>query len=338
MKKLLIVFVCAFFTITAFAADSVKLTGVISDSQDSAKKIKGVKINLGGKSKPSSGRDGEYTIPKFSNIADSSNLIFTHDDYYPMVIKISRDSGKIVGTSKSTVTGDEKEEFSFADSATEFKYDFEMKHLPVPIISGTVTDENDRPLKDIEVTAFGVSNFMKKTQTNEKGFYEIEGDLGTAGDPKKYALIFNSNNYEEKKLLDIKVEDKLLENQNIKLTEINTTKELQNNIEEMTGFGCSETMPKYLVGASCEENSELKGDATDIAMWIQNFGGKITSLVGMIAVVLIVWNSFTLVTAAGDSDKISQGKKGIMWTLLGLAVIMFAYVIVKTVVVLMYTQ
>ena len=58
----------------------------------------------------------------------------------------------------------------------------------------------------------------------------------------------------------------------------------------------------------------------------------------MIAVVLIVWNAFTLVTAVGDTEKISQAKKGIMWTIVGLAVTMFAYVIVKTVIILTYTQ
>jgi len=40
----------------------------------------------------------------------------------------------------------------------------------------------------------------------------------------------------------------------------------------------------------------------------------------------------------GDSEQISQGKKCILWTVLGLSVIMFAYIIVKTVIVLTYTQ
>jgi hypothetical protein len=106
----------------------------------------------------------------------------------------------------------------------------------------------------------------------------------------------------------------------------------------MTGFACSETMPKYLVGASCNENKKLKGDASDIATWIQKFGGKITSLMGMIAVVFLVYNAFLITTAAGDADRISQGKRGIMWTILGLMVAMFAYLIVKTVIVFMYTQ
>ena len=86
------------------------------------------------------------------------------------------------------------------------------------------------------------------------------------------------------------------------------------------------------------ENRKLQGDATDFALWIQKFGGKITAMIGMVAVVLIVWNAFNIVTAAGEMEQIEQGKKGILWTILGLALTMFAYVIVKTVIALTYTQ
>jgi hypothetical protein len=70
---------------------------------------------------------------------------------------------------------------------------------------------------------------------------------------------------------------------------------------------------------------------------MQKFGGKTASMISMIAVVLIVWNAFNLVTAAGETEKISQAKKGILWTIIGLAVTMFAYVIIKTVIVMTYT-
>ena len=60
----------------------------------------------------------------------------------------------------------------------------------------------------------------------------------------------------------------------------------QNALSDITGLDCDELMPKYLVGANCAENSDLEGDATDIAVWIQKFGGKITGMISMIAVVL----------------------------------------------------
>jgi len=112
----------------------------------------------------------------------------------------------------------------------------------------------------------------------------------------------------------------------------------QRNLEKITGFGCNELMPRYLVGANCEENKTLEGDATDLAVWIQKFGGKITSVITLLAVLLIIWNAFKIVSAAGDDTQISEAKKGIMWTIIGLALTMFAYIIVKTVIMLTYSQ
>lgn len=95
-------------------------------------------------------------------------------------------------------------------------------------------------------------------------------------------------------------------------------------------------LPKYLVGASCQE--ELKGDARDITYWIQRFGKQITTFLAALAVLLIAWNAFGLVTAAGDSDQIATHKKALMWIGIGLAVAMFAYVIVKTAISLTFLQ
>ena len=44
---------------------------------------------------------------------------------------------------------------------------------------------------------------------------------------------------------------------------------------------------------------------------MKKFGGKITGMIGMIAVLFIIWNSFKIVTAAGDETKISEAKQGI---------------------------
>jgi len=44
-------------------------------------------------------------------------------------------------------------------------------------------------------------------------------------------------------------------------------------------------------------------------MLMQKFGSKITSLMGLMAVALIVYNAFIIVTALGDTEKISQEKK-----------------------------
>ena len=93
-------------------------------------------------------------------------------------------------------------------------------------------------------------------------------------------------------------------------------------------LGCNQLLPKYLVGASCD--TELKGDARDITYWLQKFSGQITTFIAAIAVLLIAWNAFGLVMAAGDSDQLANGKKALMWVGIGLLLTVFAYVIIKT--------
>jgi len=39
---------------------------------------------------------------------------------------------------------------------------------------------------------------------------------------------------------------------------------MKQNMENITGFGCNDLMPRYLVGANCVENKTLKGDSTDL--------------------------------------------------------------------------
>jgi hypothetical protein len=99
---------------------------------------------------------------------------------------------------------------------------------------------------------------------------------------------------------------------------------------------CNQLLPKYLVGASCD--TELKGDASDITYWLQKFSGQITTFIAAIAVLLIAWNAFGLVMAAGDSDQIANGKKALMWVGIGLLLTVFAYVIVKTALSLTFLQ
>ena len=345
MKKLLFVLVCVFFTATSFASD--KLSGVISDSRNPAKLLSGVKIILDGNDKilPSD-EDGIYTIPNFTPEADKI-LEFKLDKYEPLSGSIIREVRGSEG--KKVITGLKvgKKTLHITPKVVDKKWDKETLELNVtlvpekePIISGTIRNEKNEEIKGVKVTAFGVNDFEETATTDDLGFYTIKGYWGTDANPAKYKLKFSHNKYDTKNVVldNIEVKTAIVPDQDVKLEKINVQAEIESNMVAMTGFGCDELMPKYLIGASCQQNKELKGDATDLAMWIQKFGGKITALMGIIAVVLIVWNAFTLTTAAGDADKISQGKRGIMWTILGLAVAMFAYLVVKTVIVLMFTQ
>ncbi len=221
---------------------------------------------------------------------------------------------------------------------------------PKPIIRGKISVESKDKLvafeKDVKI---GISNSIstdvsiiyKKCRGKFECPYVIEGYFGTQDKPVKYYVDFYYGD-DEKIYKPVEKEfyvyDKILENENIRFKKATGRKKFQENLTNITGFKCSELMPKYLVGANCLENNTLEGDATDLAYYIQKFGGMITRLIGLLAVALIVFYGFRIATAAGDDEQISNAKKGIMWTIIGLALTMFAYIIVKSVIMLTYTQ
>jgi len=82
--------------------------------------------------------------------------------------------------------------------------------------------------------------------------------------------------------------------------------------------------------------SEWTGKPYIITFYIQRIANALTGLAAAVAVLFIVQNSFNLLTSAGDSEKVTTSKKGLMWALIGLVVIMGAYIVVKTVISLSY--
>ena len=94
--------------------------------------------------------------------------------------------------------------------------------------------------------------------------------------------------------------------------------------------------PKYLPIGTQKTNAQ-EGDksiaedpARPITRIIQNLINGITGITAAIAIFMIILNAQNIIFAAGDSDAISKGKKGLMWGVIALLLITFAYVIVKT--------
>ncbi len=92
--------------------------------------------------------------------------------------------------------------------------------------------------------------------------------------------------------------------------------------------------PEHLVGA---DEKSLRGDASDITLFFQRFANGITILAGSVAVLFLIINGFTLVVSTGSSDQVETAKKGLMWSAISLVLIIFSYVIVKTVLNLVYS-
>ena len=340
MKKLLFLLsLCVFIPSTwAFT-----LAGTITDII-TGEPIKKVNITLDGKAQDPSEDEG-YIIPNF-NPGNGAILIFKHSEHEDFVGEIINSDGLVSGIKVKKFGkwgGSQPFELKMIDKDGKQVWDEETLMLDIemfpekkPIITGQVTNEEGKGIHRVRVrsTSPSLHSYSYEAHTNPDGFYEIEGYK-----KKKYHLKFNDSSYKDPDPLEVEVEDSLVPDQDIELIQISVAKDNENiMVGASGGFECDELMPKYLIGANCIDNNNLKGDASDITMWIQKFGGKITGLIGMIAVVLIIWNAFNITTAAGDSEKISQGKKGLIWTIVGLGLTMFAYVIVKTVIMLTYTQ
>jgi TRAP-type C4-dicarboxylate transport system permease small subunit len=52
---------------------------------------------------------------------------------------------------------------------------------------------------------------------------------------------------------------------------------------------------------------------------------------GLVAMFMIILNGFRYLTARGDEDQIKVAKSGLLWSILGLVIILFAYVIISAV-------
>lgn len=92
--------------------------------------------------------------------------------------------------------------------------------------------------------------------------------------------------------------------------------------------------PESLVGTQ----TEAKGDASDVTSFFQKMAAGLVTILTAVAIFFVVLNASSMVMSAGNSDKITKAKKALTWIILGLLVVIFAYVIVKTVISLPYSS
>jgi hypothetical protein len=56
------------------------------------------------------------------------------------------------------------------------------------------------------------------------------------------------------------------------------------------------------------------------------------SIAGTVAIIFIVTNSWFLIAAAGSEEQVGERKKGLMWALIGLVLIILSYTIIRFVI------
>ncbi len=61
---------------------------------------------------------------------------------------------------------------------------------------------------------------------------------------------------------------------------------------------------------------------------LENIMMRFLQIAGLIAILMIIINGFRYITARGDDEQVSSAKSGIQWSVLGLVIILLAYVLV----------
>ncbi|MCU0680460.1 MAG: pilin [Planctomycetes bacterium] len=74
------------------------------------------------------------------------------------------------------------------------------------------------------------------------------------------------------------------------------------------------------------------GDGTTPQKLIGRIINGVLGLVGSIALLMFVYGGFLWMTSSGNAEKVKEGKNIIIWAVLGMAIIFFAYALVKFVI------
>ena len=55
-------------------------------------------------------------------------------------------------------------------------------------------------------------------------------------------------------------------------------------------------------------------------------------IIGIIAVIMVIYSGILYITAAGDAGKLAKAKNSLIWSIVGLAVVILSYAIVRFVI------
>ncbi len=99
------------------------------------------------------------------------------------------------------------------------------------------------------------------------------------------------------------------------------------------------TLPrvKYTPGATVGSPGSPQGVVTAVSSLIQKVADGIASVAAVVAVLFIVINGGRMIFSFGEQEALTKAKKGLLWSLAGLVLIIFSYIIVKSIIALTYS-
>ena len=77
---------------------------------------------------------------------------------------------------------------------------------------------------------------------------------------------------------------------------------------------------------NCSDATESETDVNDLIADVINI---FSVIVGIVAVIMIIYGGFRYITSGGDSSKVTDSKNTILYAIIGLVIVAFAQFIVK---------
>lgn len=85
-------------------------------------------------------------------------------------------------------------------------------------------------------------------------------------------------------------------------------------------------------GCSGSSSTVCKGQDDSLMPILENIINTLLLLVGIIAVIVIIISGIRFITSDGDANKVASARNGVIYSVVGLAVAIMAYAIVRFVV------
>lgn len=89
---------------------------------------------------------------------------------------------------------------------------------------------------------------------------------------------------------------------------------------------------------SLKDDIKDKGSAGALVVVLQMIASGLLYFAAPIAIIMLGFGAFNMVSGSGESEKIDQAKKHLTWSLIGLILIILSYSIVKIVITLAITN
>jgi len=106
---------------------------------------------------------------------------------------------------------------------------------------------------------------------------------------------------------------------------------------EVQAAGIPYPAPGGIPGASLSSGGTPQGAVVAFAVLLQRIADGAAALAASVAILFMVLNGARLTFAFGNSEALGKARKGLMWAAAGLVLIIFAYIVTKTVIALTYS-